>query len=72
MYLMKIRHRESFGTAAGSAWRLLFVDALMPWLKKNRIQDAFVCHVEAPNGLDIRKFANEVIGGVIATNIARN
>merc|ERR1712013_498223 len=42
MYLMKLRHKEDFGSAPGSAWRLLFVDALMPWLKKKRIQDAFV------------------------------
>ncbi|CAJ1932922.1 unnamed protein product [Cylindrotheca closterium] len=39
MYLMKLRHRENFGSKAGSIWRLLFVSALMPWLKKKRIQD---------------------------------
>jgi len=39
MYLMKIRHRDQFGSKAGSIWRLLFVSALMPWLKKKRIQD---------------------------------
>lgn len=39
MYLMKLRHRENFGSRAGSIWRLLFVSALMPWLKKKRIQD---------------------------------
>lgn len=68
MYLMKLRHKENFGSAAGTAWRLLFVDALMPWLKKDRIQDSFVRHVEAP-GLPVENFVNEVLGGLIATNI---
>lgn len=39
MYLMKLRYRDNFGSRAGSIWRLLFVSALMPWLKKKRIQD---------------------------------
>lgn len=38
MYLMKLRHKDDFGTKAGSIWRLLFVSALMPWLRKKRIQ----------------------------------
>uniref|UniRef100_A0A6V2KGM0 Uncharacterized protein n=3 Tax=Ditylum brightwellii TaxID=49249 RepID=A0A6V2KGM0_9STRA len=37
MYLMKIKHGAKFATAAGSVWRLLFVFALMPWLRKYRI-----------------------------------
>jgi len=36
---MKLRHKDDFGTKAGSIWRLLFVSALMPWLRKKRIQD---------------------------------
>ena len=39
MCLMKLRHKENFGTKTGSIWRLLFVSALMPWLRKKRIQD---------------------------------
>ena len=42
MYLMKLRHKDNFGTKAGSIWRLLFVSALMPWLRKKRIQDDIV------------------------------
>ena len=36
---MKLRHGGNFGKTSGSMWRLLFVVALMPWLKKYRIQD---------------------------------
>mmetsp|Transcript_3330 Transcript_3330/g.3675 ORF Transcript_3330/g.3675 Transcript_3330/m.3675 type:complete len:162 (-) Transcript_3330:128-613(-) len=39
MYMMKLRHKGNFGKTSGSMWRLLFVVALMPWLKKYRIQD---------------------------------
>jgi len=36
MYLLKLRHRDSFCTFAGSSWRLIFVYVLMPWLSKYR------------------------------------
>ena len=35
---MKWRYRDSFGSKAGAAWRLLFVYALLPWMHKYRIQ----------------------------------
>lgn len=38
MYLMKLRYRDSFGSKAGAAWRLLFVYSLLPWMHKYRIQ----------------------------------
>ena len=37
MYMMKLRHGNKFCTESGSAWRLIFVFALMPWLRKYRI-----------------------------------
>ncbi|CAJ1938695.1 unnamed protein product [Cylindrotheca closterium] len=37
MYLYKLKYGAEFATRAGSAWRLLFVTALMPWLQKYRI-----------------------------------
>lgn len=37
IFLMKLRHGKSFAVRAGSMWRLLFVIALMPYLRKNRI-----------------------------------
>jgi hypothetical protein len=35
---MKLRYRDSFGSRAGAAWRLLFVYSLLPWMHKYRIQ----------------------------------
>eukprot|EP00594_Rhizosolenia_setigera_P004606 CAMPEP_0178953056 /NCGR_PEP_ID=MMETSP0789-20121207/8201_1 /TAXON_ID=3005 /ORGANISM="Rhizosolenia setigera, Strain CCMP 1694" /LENGTH=1011 /DNA_ID=CAMNT_0020634261 /DNA_START=593 /DNA_END=3628 /DNA_ORIENTATION=- len=37
LFLMKLRHGKSFAARAGSMWRLLFVIALMPYLRSNRI-----------------------------------
>ena len=37
MYMMKLKHGKKFACKAGSHWRLLFVFALMPHLRKNRI-----------------------------------
>jgi hypothetical protein len=37
MYLMKLKHGDKFARRTGSIWRLLFVFALMPYLRKNRI-----------------------------------
>merc|ERR1712226_400428 len=38
-YMMKLRYQDQFSTPAGATWRLLFVMALMPWLRKYRIQN---------------------------------
>ena len=37
-YMMKLRYGDHFGREAGSCWRLLFVFALFPWLRKFRIR----------------------------------
>jgi len=39
VYLMKFRYTEDFCHRAGSAWRLIFIYALMPWLHKYRIHN---------------------------------
>ena len=37
MLLLKLRHKTEFMNRACSCWRLVFVTALMPWLRKYRI-----------------------------------
>jgi len=37
MYMMKLKFGDKFGRQSSSIWRLLFVFALMPWLRKYRI-----------------------------------
>jgi hypothetical protein len=39
LYLMKLRYADLFCTRVGSAWRLLFVYGLMPWLHTYRIHE---------------------------------
>ena len=54
--MMKLRYGNQFGTRAGSIWRLLFVFALMLWLRRYRIQ----------NGADLD--ADEIKGKVKERN----
>mmetsp|Transcript_12888 Transcript_12888/g.18947 ORF Transcript_12888/g.18947 Transcript_12888/m.18947 type:complete len:82 (+) Transcript_12888:59-304(+) len=37
MYMMKLKYGPKFGSEAGACWRQLFVAALMPWMKQNRV-----------------------------------
>jgi len=39
MYMLKLRYGDDFATRAGSAWRLIFVMALMPWLRRFRVNE---------------------------------
>ena len=40
MYMYKIKYGDRFAKKSGSIWRLLFVFALMPWLRKYRISNS--------------------------------
>lgn len=40
IYMLKLRYGEEFAKPAGSAWRLIFVMALMPWLRRFRLANA--------------------------------
>mmetsp|Transcript_21580 Transcript_21580/g.38070 ORF Transcript_21580/g.38070 Transcript_21580/m.38070 type:complete len:1026 (-) Transcript_21580:193-3270(-) len=48
MYMLKLRHGDGFGTAAGTSWRLLFTFALLPWFRKYRIR--------SDDNIDVEKF----------------
>lgn len=39
IYILKLRYGEDFGTRAGGAWRLISTMALMPWLRRYRLDD---------------------------------
>ena len=51
---MKLRHNEKFGQRAGSAWRLIFVYALMPWLHNHRIRWRMDLSEYAPGSKSLR------------------
>ena len=36
---MKLKHGKNFANRQGSTWRMLFVFALMPWMRRYRIQE---------------------------------
>ena len=40
LYLLKLYNGKSFGTQAGGQWRILFVLALMPWMRNYRVQSS--------------------------------
>ena len=44
--LLKLRYGSEFGTRAGSAWRLLYVLTLMPWLRKYRVSNGSMTDLE--------------------------
>ena len=37
LYMLKLRNGKHFGTQAGAGWRMLFVLALLPWMRKYRV-----------------------------------
>lgn len=39
IYMLKLRHGNEFGRAPQSAWRLIVVQALMPWLRRYRVDE---------------------------------
>ena len=39
MYLLRLRDGKGFGCVEGTAWRSLFVCALMPWIVKHRVNN---------------------------------
>ena len=50
MYMLKLKHGDGFGRESGTSWRLLFVFALLPWLRKYRIR-------AGDDGFNVNNFA---------------
>ena len=50
IYMLKLYHGPDFVSRAGSCWRLLFVVALMPWLRKYRVTNRFEVVDEESDG----------------------
>jgi hypothetical protein len=57
MYLMKIKH-TSFVSNAGAVWRQVFVQTMMPWMRKYRIFRK-EREVQAMTGLSLRRLETE-------------
>lgn len=39
IYMLKLKYGDDFATRSGGAWRLIFALALMPWLRRYRLDD---------------------------------
>lgn len=37
LYMLKLRNGKDFGSQAGAGWRMLFVLALLPWMRNYRV-----------------------------------
>lgn len=59
IYLLKLKHRDNFANRAGSCWRLLYVLALMPWMRKYRVCSDGVSKSQAEVEAEVE---NEQIG----------
>ena len=65
---MKLNHRENFAKKTGSIWRLLFVFALFPWLRKYRVlSDEFL---ESNLLEEIEKTSGKVVSSAVQAKIA--
>ena len=68
IYLYKLRYDDKFGSLAGSTWRLLFVVALFPWLRKHRLmtRPRLAREVDLPTSRDLAE-ENAELRSIIAS-----
>jgi len=59
MYMMKLKHGNKFGNRSSSTWRLLFVFALMPWLRKYRILSESEKGAKSSENLQVEKLMED-------------
>ena len=64
LYLLKLYNGKDFGTQAGAYWRMLFVLALMPWMRNYRVHlDQQVQPEDDEDAISIRQqLVNEMDG----------
>lgn len=80
MYLMKLKHPDSFGTRVGAAWRQLAVVALFPWMSHYRLlerevdfsqrdeEDVVSCSSDdSASGLDLYEETQQMLQDVADT-----
>lgn len=62
---MRFHHKKRFGSSAGAVWRQVFVQTLMPWMRKYRVFSQ-VRLKQAMEALAInRKIADEEAKGIL-------
>jgi hypothetical protein len=73
MYLMKLRYSRHFGSRAGSAWRLVFVYALLPWMHQYRIYDGEVDFADVLKKAEpsLQNIGDLGLDGMVATGATR-
>jgi hypothetical protein len=65
-YLLKIKHGEAHINRAGSAWRMIFVTTLMPWLQKYR-KAAKISNRTIESGNDERQDESEELQSIVSS-----
>lgn len=65
-YLLKIKHGEAHINRAGSAWRMIFVTTLMPWLQKYR-KAAKISNRTIESGNDERQDESEELHSIVSS-----
>jgi len=70
--MLKLRHQDDFAKRSGSTWRLLFIFALMPWFRKDRIANNMVDEEEKDDWGELWKEIDRSKRQAEITNSSRN
>jgi hypothetical protein len=61
IYLLKLRYGKEFAIRAGGQWRLIFVLALMPWLRRYRLEDSLEYEMEHTKETNVEPSKDHVV-----------